>query len=105
MMIWSPMDEQVYDQKATGIIYGKLFPYIMEDFLTRLDSVSMMAINNLPVTVAIPAGTGSCVPIYSGIKPKGVSKSLAKTRETQRRKGGVDLEAISLLSGILTYLS
>lgn len=71
MMTFSPIDDQIYDESATQITYCKLFPLILEDFLTRDGAKEMMKSSNLPVTtnvqvnpgqavqVAVPAGTGS----------------------------------------------
>jgi len=71
MMTFSPINDQQYDMAAIEITYCKIFPYIMEDFVSREDSKEMMKMSNLPVStevqvnpgqvvsVAIPAGTGS----------------------------------------------
>jgi hypothetical protein len=71
MMTFSPIDDQSYDVAATQIAYCKMFPHMVEDFITREDAKEMMKMSNLPVTtevqvnpgqavsVVVPAGTGS----------------------------------------------
>lgn len=51
MMVFSPINDQAYDEAATQITYCKLFPLMVEDFLTRLDSKEMMMSTNLIVQV------------------------------------------------------
>src|SRR4030066_426932 len=104
MMVMSPIDMNAYDIAATKITYCKLFPHIMEDFLTRVDCKEMMASSNLPVNtnvttavaVNIAAATGSgkgvgsgqCSPVYTGDIPKGGSQSLAQQRKAEKEAGG-----------------
>jgi hypothetical protein len=49
MMVFSPINDQAYDEAAIQITYCKLFPLLTEDFLTRLDSKEMMLASNLIV--------------------------------------------------------
>lgn len=117
MMVLSPLDEELYESKAVEISYYKLFPYIMDDFLTRKDCEQMMKSTNLPVTttvstivntavqVAVPAGTGTGVgagngegagqttPVYIGTTPLGGSRILAKEKEALKEAGGVAIQA------------
>lgn len=70
-MAFEPINEEIYDETATFITYAKIFPYIMDHFVTRKDARQMMLPSNLPVKttvtvmpgqavqVVVPAGTGS----------------------------------------------
>jgi hypothetical protein len=112
MMTFSPINDQVYDTSATQITYCKLFPLMLEDFVTRIDAKQMMDVGNLPVTtsvvvkpgqavqVAYPAGTGSTVspasvdctgntkPIYNGSTKLPGDEALAKQKQAIKNAGG-----------------
>jgi hypothetical protein len=51
MMTYAPIDEAAYEKAAIEISYAKMFPLMVEDFLTRHDCKEMMAESNLIVTV------------------------------------------------------
>ena len=51
MMAVTPIDQAAFDQSATGTTYCKLFPYIIEHFLTREDAKMAIKSNNLLVSV------------------------------------------------------
>lgn len=119
MMQVSPIDLEQYDLVATKITYYKLFPYIMEDFITREDSKELMKSSNIPVTtrvttlvntavqVAIPAGTGTGVgagngqgsgnatPIYNGSVPSPNSYKVKAQRKAQEEAGGATIEGLT----------
>lgn len=73
MLEFSQIDDSAYDEAATQITYCKLFPLMIEDFISRLDAKQMMLPSNLPfrsavtvnpgqaVQVIVPAGTGSSI--------------------------------------------
>ena len=84
MLVFAPLDLQVIDDFQTKVTYYKLFPLIVQDFLTRLDSKQMMSSDNLNVLVNAgqsvsvqvgPApgtgstsspGSGNVLPVYNG---------------------------------------
>ncbi len=106
MMVFSPISDQAYDDAANVITYCKLFPLMIEDFLTRLDSKEMMLSTNLIVqvdagqAVATAGGptaqTGSTVspaqgrvnPIYMGDFKKPGTVSLAQEKKAIKEAGG-----------------
>jgi len=100
MMTFSPINEEQYDLAAGTIIYGKLFPKLLKDFITREDAKMMMKQSNLivqtNVQVAIPAGTGTGVGvvnvIYSGDQPSPGSKILEQRRKLEKELGTVQVE-------------
>ena len=53
MMILNPIDNEVYEVAQKEIGYAKLFPYILEDFVTRKDIAKMMQPANLTVNTAV----------------------------------------------------
>lgn len=79
MMVINPIDQGAYDQQATLITYCKLFPFIVNDFLTREDCKELVKASNLIVsvtaygnaTVAGPTGSMSgmaTVPVNTNVK-------------------------------------
>lgn len=102
------LDEGTYDTLATQISYCKLFPYILEDFLTRADCKEMMRSSNLPVSTqvntivttstdagtGIGKGSGTASPAYAGQEPLAGSLRLKKEKEAIRRAGGVSSKVI-----------
>lgn len=112
MMVFSPIDEQAYDEAATQITYCKLFPYIAEDFLTRLDSKEMMLSTNLIVQVdpgqavstagGPTAQSGSTVspaqgrvnPTYLGDYKKPATISLGEEKKAIEEAGGQAASAV-----------
>jgi len=104
MMVDSIYNEFDYDETATNIIYCKLFPLIMGDFLSRLDSQDMMKTSNLVsfvVTKGSPTtqeGNPTITPIYNGGYASPGSEALKGQREAERMKGGLELEAPQLIT-------
>jgi hypothetical protein len=122
MMAFSQLSDEQYDMAADLIVYGKLFPKILEDFITRKDAAMMMKSSNLPVNtnvttlvntavqVAVPAGTGTGVgkgtgngtgtasPIYTGEFPSPESQILKQKRILEKETGVSQTEALT--SGI-----
>jgi len=118
MMIFNPIDDQVYDESATLIIYCKLFKHILDDFITRDDAIEMMKSSNLPVntnvvvnagqgvSVAVLAGTGSTVspgkgtgtgnaqPIYDGRNKLPADEAKAKEKDAIKDAGGQATDAV-----------
>lgn len=60
-MILAPIDQSVYMETATQISYCKLFPLIVQDFLTRNDGIEMMKSSNLPFTSRVVVKPGQAV--------------------------------------------
>ena len=104
MMVDAIYSEFDYDETATNIIYCKLFPLIMNDFLSRLDCQDMMRLDNLLVpstayTVSpafVVSGTSQVTPIYNGGYAGPGSEALKQQRDLERMKGGLQLEAPQL---------
>ena len=112
MMAFEPINEEIYDNVATFITYAKIFPYILDHFVTRKDAKQMMMPSNLPVNttvtvmpgqavqVAVPAGTGSTVspatgngqgtaqPSYNGSYPNAESQLLKQEIKAKKEAGG-----------------
>lgn len=53
MNMLSSMSQEDYDISGNNILYGKLFPKLVEDFLTRKDAEKMMASSNLSVSTDV----------------------------------------------------
>lgn len=124
MMVFSPINEEQYDLAAGTIIYGKLFPKILEDFLCREDAKMMMKASNLPVSTTVNtlvntvlagtagpvplsgtgvgkgtgAGTGQTSPAYDGGVPSPGAKILEQRRRLEKELGVTLTEG--LVSGI-----
>ena len=122
MMVLSPINEEQYDLAAGNIIYGKLFPKLLEDFVARADAKLMMKSSNLPVTtnvstlvntvvsVVIPAGTGTGIgkgtgsgtgntnPIYIADTPSPEAQLLKQRRLAEKKLGTAQTEG--QISGI-----
>lgn len=108
MMVFSPISEADYEESAIQITYCKLFPLMMEDFLTRKDSQSMMRSTNLPVTTTVNTvvttstdagtglgqGSGQAAPAYTGSTPTAATRLLAKEKEAIKNAGGIATEAV-----------
>ena len=101
MMVDSIYTENQYDDTATNIIYCKLFPLIMKDFLSRLDCQDMMRLDNLLVPstaysvspTLVVSGTSQVTPIYNGGYANPGAEALVQQRDLERMKGGLELEA------------
>lgn len=122
MLALSGLDEEQFDSAAGIITYGKLFPKILDDFVTREDLKMALKSSNLPVTtnvstlvntavqVVIPAGTGTGIgkgtgsgqgqvsPIYLGDYASPGSQLLKQRREAEKQAGTTLVEGFT--SGI-----
>lgn len=122
MMMISEIDEEQFETFANVTIYGKLFPNILEDFVTRADLKMALQSSNLPVTtnvstlvnttvqVAVPAGTGTGLgkgtgsgqgqvnAVYVGDTPSPESKLLEQRRKAEKEAGAAGIEGLT--SGI-----
>lgn len=118
MMVMSPIDESAYDEAATQITYCKLFPLIIEDFVTRMDAKQMMMPSNLPFksdVVVIPGqvvqvvpssgtgatsapgkgtGAGTVKPIYNGSTKHPSNGPLVAQKKVIKDAGGQTTDAI-----------
>ncbi len=56
-MLVAPIDQAAFDEQATGTTYCKLFPYLIEHFLTREDAKIAIKSNNLLVNVTATGNT------------------------------------------------
>jgi hypothetical protein len=102
------LDEAAYEVAQVQIGYCKLFPLIMEDFLTREDAKIMMGASNLSVSsivntavqVVIPAGSGTGVggfnttvqATYKGGMPQAPSHALAEEKRAIKNAGGTSIQ-------------
>lgn len=118
MLEFSQIDDGAYDEAATQITYCKLFPLLIEDFVTRLDAKQMMLPSNLPFTstvtvnpgqavqVAVPAGTGSSVspgtgtgtgqvtPPFDGSSKHPTNEALIAEKRAIKDAGGATTDAV-----------
>jgi hypothetical protein len=118
MMVLSAIDDEAYEVAQVEISYCKLFPQLIEDFITRKDAAEMMKASNLPFTstvstnpgqavqVAVPAGSGTTVspgtgsgtgqvsPVYNGSSQTTATKLLAKQKEAIKDAGGQATKAV-----------
>lgn len=114
MMILTPLDDQIYEVAQKEIGYAKLFPYILEDFISRKDAKEMMNSSNLPVSTMVStqvntilagaagpypllgtgigsgngSGNGQALPIYNGSFPTPASKAMEIQKEAIVNAGG-----------------
>jgi len=119
MFAFSQIAEDAYDTAATQITYCKLFPLMIEDFVTRKDAEQMMAANNLPfqsqvivnpgqaVQVVVPAGTGSTAspgvgsgkgmvsPIFTGGQKHPSNAILLAEKKAIKESGGRAATAVA----------
>lgn len=68
-MMVEGLDLEKYDDSAGVIIYGKLFPKLMKDFLTREDSKQMMESANLLVTTKVSTTVNTAITATVGPVP------------------------------------
>lgn len=126
MLAFTELDDEQFDSASGIITYGKLFPKILDDFITREDLKMALKSSNLPVSTnvstiantvvtgvagAIPvtgtgvgpgsgSGTGQVSPIYVGDQPSPASQLLKQRREAEKRAGSTSVEGLT--SGIET---
>lgn len=102
------LNEGLYDEVATQITYCKLFPLIMEDFLTRSDCKDIMTATNLIVNTTIAGsvsgpgnvtGTGLGVvnAKYAGNTPNPGTMVLRSEKQALQDAGGVSGQVIGSL--------
>jgi hypothetical protein len=104
MMTFSPIDDALYEEAQVQIGYCKLFPLILEDFITRKDAAEMMKASNLPFTSTVATtgtsaaqtgvGIGQVSPIYNGSFDTPGSKLLAAQKEAIKDAGGKSTKAV-----------
>ena len=112
MMVFSPINDQTYEDAANQIAYCKLFPYIIEDFLTRLDCGEMMKSTNLITQVdagqavattgnsaahtgtTVSPGQGRVSPLYIGDFKRAGTINLAKQKEAIKEAGGQATQSV-----------
>lgn len=108
------LNDEVYEEQGIKILYYKLFPLLIEDFLTRSDAKEIMKSSNLITTVnpGIPvatagsptAQTGATTAIgkaevraiYKGEFPLANTKKDEKIYEAKRRTGNAVISEASL---------
>lgn len=106
MMIFNPLDEEVYEEAQVEIGYCKLFPHLLKDFITRKDMEQIMRPANLPCTTTVNTvvsgsagpvpvagtglgqGRGQTSPGYIGQTPSAGSKILEQQKEAIKNAGG-----------------
>ena len=106
MMVFNPINQELYDKVQVEIGYCKLFPHILKDFITRADMLQILAPNNLPVNTQVSTilagaagpyplagtgqgkGSGLVTPGYNGANPSSGSQALKKQKEAIRKAGG-----------------
>lgn len=110
MMVFTPLNEEVFDKSQVEMGYCKMFKHILEDFVTRKDAVEMMKSNNLPTNtkVSVPVSgqagamrvngtaegnaSGVVIPVYNGEKPTAASTAMQFEKEMRRRAGGLAMK-------------
>lgn len=112
-MAFEPINEEIYDTAATFIAYAKIFPHIMDDFITRDDAKEMMAKSNIPITVnagqavataggpaaqtgtTVSSGSGLAQPIYDGSIPSPGTKILEQAIKARKEAGGAAVTGLT----------
>jgi len=118
MMQFSKVPDDAYEEAANQIIYCKLFPLLLKDFVTRRDAEQLMLPSNLPVNtqvtvipgqgvqVAFPAGTGSTAtpgqgkgtgtvsPPFNASVPHPNNQALSTEKELIKNGGGRTVKTI-----------
>lgn len=77
MFVFSALNDQAYDEAATLITYCKIFPHIVKDFVTRIDTKEMMKSSNLPVSTDVTVQPGISLSV-AAITFKGATESVGK---------------------------
>jgi hypothetical protein len=91
MLTFTPLNQKVYLEAATKMTYFRLFPLIMEDFVTRADMKELLIASNLIVTGQVgpaPITGGVCQPIQNGSSPGAGSQLLKQSKEAKKQAGG-----------------
>ena len=106
MMVFTAIDPAIYEEAAIQITYCKLFPLILEDYLTREDAKKMMESTNLSVSTTVntmlsgtagPAplsgtgagtGSGQVQAAYKGETALAGSQALANEKKVIKEGGG-----------------
>jgi hypothetical protein len=71
---FGPLNQETYDEAATFITFAKLFPYILEYFVSREDAKQMMLTSNLSVSTTVTVNPGQAV---SAPPPTGVGSTVS----------------------------
>jgi hypothetical protein len=90
MLVFTPLDPKVYLEAATNMTYYRLFPLILEDFVTRADMKELLVATNLIVSGmagSIPV-SGTVQPIQNGSTPGAGSQALKGAKEAKKQGGG-----------------
>jgi hypothetical protein len=95
MLTFSPLDPKVYLEAATNMTYYRLFPLMMEDFITRADMQELLIATNLIVNgTAGPFPVVATVqPIQNGSAPGIGSQGLKASKEAKKQAGGAAINA------------
>lgn len=121
-MIFEEVNQEAFNTYQVEIGYYKLFPLMLEDFVTRKDAKQMMLPKNLPFqsTVTVtpgqlvngsgggPApvvasttspgqgtGQGTVQPTYDGSFPHGTSQALKSEIKAKKEAGGVAVDSLT----------
>lgn len=121
MMVIDSIDQEAYETFQVEIGYYKLFPLIMEDFVTRKDAKQMMLPSNLVVNTQLNVmpgqavataggptaqtgstvspgqgtGTGTVQPTYDGSFPHGETQALKVQIKAKKEAGGVAVQSLT----------
>ena len=95
MFALSPLNEELFDELQVRIGYCKMFPHIVEDFVTRKDAAVMMVPSNLPVNTTVNTGVVGTLTPPTTVAGTGVGKGSGAT--TPAYKGDTLLPADELL--------
>lgn len=105
-MVFNPINMELYDKVQVEMGYCKLFPHIVQDFVTRKDMLQILAPTNLPVNTGVNtivagqagqytvvatgtgSGTGTVSPVYKGSTLSPASTALQKQKEVALKAGG-----------------
>jgi hypothetical protein len=91
MLVFTPLDPKIYLQAATNMTYWRLFPLILQDFITRADMQELMLPTNLLVTGSAgpaPITGGMVQAIQKGSSPGAGSQTLKASVEAKKQFGG-----------------
>jgi hypothetical protein len=98
MFVFTPINESLYEKVATEITYCKLFPLILEDFVTRADLKQFSLPSNLIVSGSGggPAPVvGVTTPIYNGSVAGPESQALKVAKNAIKEAGGSSIKGIT----------
>ena len=105
-----PLDQEAFDKAATYVTFAKVFPHILELFVSRADAKEMMKSDNLNVTVnpgqvvstsggptsqvgsTVSPGMGKVLAVYNGGQSHPASKIVEQEVEAKKNAGGTAIE-------------